>query len=88
MQGEYKILDNNGEKLLRKPSPSFEKLLDRITNDGASPRKYLEQLEIIGLVVLMVLFTCCELALVISGVDLKEWVWNLGTKLCSIVSGK
>ena len=60
-------------KLLRKPSSSFGKLLDRVIfiilpniNNGASLQKYVECLKMIGLVgvVLMVFFTCGKLVLV------------------------
>ena len=73
-QGEYKIPDTNTGKLLRKPSSSFEKLLDGVTfrilsniKGGASLRKYVERLEMIRLMVvkLMVFFLCGELVLVI-----------------------
>ena len=56
------------------PSSSFEKLLDKVTfriclniNDGTSLQIYVECLEIIELVVvvLMVFFTCGKLVLVI-----------------------
>ena len=37
----------------------------------------------------MVFFTCGELVLVIWGLSyFKEYLWNLGTKLCSITPGK
>ena len=51
-EGKYRIPNTNGGKLLRKPSSSFEKLLDRVTfsvlsniNGGAFLRKYVEHLE-------------------------------------------
>ena len=37
----------------------------------------------------MVFFTCGELVLVIWRLSyVKEYLWNLGTKLCSITPGK
>ena len=88
----------DGGKLLHKPSPSFEKLLGRVTfrilsniNHGAYLWKHLERLKIIGLmvVVLMVFFLCVELALVLLGVVLSSGMgMEFRDKLCSIVPGK
>ena len=64
-------------------------------------RKHVERLYLIGLMVvvvmLMVFFRCSELVLVYvlwgvnpilkNGSYSKEWVWNLGTKLCYTVPG-
>ena len=69
-QGEYKIPIINGGKLLRRFSSSYRKLLDRVAfrilsniNDGAPLRKYVERLEKIGLmmVILMVFYIYGEL---------------------------
>ena len=69
-QGEYKIPIISGRKLLRRFSSSYRKLLDRAAfrilsnvNDGAPLRKYVERLEMIWLmmVILMVFYIYGEL---------------------------
>ena len=73
-EGECKIPNTNDGKLLRKNFSSSEKLLEKVTfrilsniNDGACLQSYVEHLEMIGLmvVVLMVYFICGEVVLVI-----------------------
>ena len=69
---EYKILNTNGGKLLRRFSSSYRNLLDRVVfrnlskiNDGAPLQNYMERLWMIGLMVvmLMVFYICGELVL-------------------------
>ena len=74
-RGESKILNNNGGKLLQRPSSNCRKLLDRLAfrilsniNDGAL---YVACRQMIGLMVVtfMVFFTCGNLVLVFCGVE-------------------
>ena len=69
---EYKILNTNGGKLLRRFSSSYRNLLDRVVfrnlskiNDEAPLQNYVERLWMIGLMVvmLMVFYICGELVL-------------------------
>ena len=72
-QGEHKIPNTDGVKLLHRFSFSYRNLLDRIAfrilsninNDGAPLQKYVEHLQMIGIMVvmLMVFYTCGELVL-------------------------
>ena len=73
---KYKTPNINGGKLLRGFSSSYGKLLDSVTfrilsniNDGATLRKYVERLQMIALmmVILMVFYTYGEL--ILRGVD-------------------
>ena len=68
----FKIPSINGGKLLRRFSSRYRKLLDRVTfrilaniNDGATLRKYVERLWMIGvmMVILMVFYSYGELFL-------------------------
>ena len=69
-RGEYKTPNINDGKLLRRFSSSYGKLLDRVTfrilsniNNGATLRKYVERLQMIALimVILMVFYNYGEL---------------------------
>ena len=72
MRGRGSLRFTNGGELLRRPS-SYRKLLGRVAfrtlldiNDGAPLWKYVERLEVIGLmvVILMVFFSCNGVVLI------------------------